>query len=63
MTYRNSDLSIGDRKDKSENDSFYDWKKESDTKWYFESSVTLPRTEDRAGHNGWSGEAWADSKG
>lgn len=60
---RNSDLTIGKRKDKTESDQFYDWQRESDTKWFFESRVDLPQNHDEAGLNGWSGEAWASSSG
>ena len=60
---RNSDLTIGNRKDKAESDPFYDWQKKTDTKWSFVSTVNLPENHDEAGLNGWSGEAWAKSSG
>ncbi|KAL2679040.1 hypothetical protein Neosp_009796 [[Neocosmospora] mangrovei] len=56
-----SDMAIGSRPDKTLGDPHYDFKQVTDTEWQFNSSVTLDRVEDRAGHKGWSGEGFVDT--
>ncbi|KAF7557531.1 hypothetical protein G7Z17_g513 [Cylindrodendrum hubeiense] len=60
----NCDLTIGDLRGRSKDDSFYDFKLiegSSPPKWEFKNSITSKQGYDESGLDGWSAKVWGDA--